>query len=114
AARVSPNEHALQVADELRNDRLERAAVLLEPPVAGQLIIGLGGLAQDRRLRLEGVNLIERAQDREHHIPVVDGVGNGGRKGLAKLMYEFLIVHGAGLIRRGKRVWRFGWSVRRR
>ena len=103
---MPPDEHALQVADQLGDDRFERAAALVDACPRGRLVVGLGGRAQDRRLRLQRVDLVERPQDRKHDVAVVDRIGDRLRKRLAKRFEQLLIVHESYLAQAASRRWR--------
>ncbi len=80
---MTPNEHALQAADQLRNDRFQHPAIFSHALLAGPVVIGLDRRAQDWRLRFERVDLVERAQDGKHDVTVVHRVGDRLRKALA-------------------------------
>ena len=64
-----------------------------DPARRARGVVGLGGRAQDRRLRLERIDLVERPQNREHDVAVVHRIGDRLRKGLAKRFEQFVIVH---------------------
>ncbi len=79
---MSPNEQAVQVLNQLRDHLLKRLASRLDARQPGRLIIGLAGGAENRGLRLQGIDLLERPQDRKHEIGVVNRVRDRLGKGL--------------------------------
>ena len=54
-------------------------------------IVGLARRAENRGLRLQGIDLVERPQQREDDVAVVDGIGDGRRKRLPKRRHKFVI-----------------------
>ena len=89
---MAPDEHPFQVPHQLRDDLFERSALAIEAGLARRLVVRVDRRAQDRRLRLEVVDLVEGPQDREHEVGVVDRIGNRLRKLPPQAFEDFVIV----------------------
>jgi hypothetical protein len=92
AARVSPDEHPLQAANEFGQHFLDSAAFWCEARRSRRFEIDFRWRTQNRRLRLEGIDLIERPQEREDNVAIVDRIAHRRRERLPQLLEPFLIL----------------------
>ena len=81
AARVAGDEHAAEALDELRNHLFERFVLVGNSSRRGGGEVGFARLAENGSQRFEGIDAVERSQERKHDIAVVDGIGDRRRKG---------------------------------
>ena len=93
AARMPPDEHPLQVADQLRNHGLELPPLARDTSRPCPFVVRFRRLPQNRRLRFQRINLVERAQNGEHHVPIMHRIRNRLGKRLPQTIEQLLVVH---------------------
>src|SRR5262249_54132949 len=93
-------QHAVQNTNELRDHRFDVLRIVAHGGAGSRGIVGLARRAENRRLRVQIIDSVESAEQGEDHVAIVDGGGNGRRKGRAAGGPTLLIERSHGKTRR--------------